>query len=49
MEELGARINSKENKYSMIKEEQAKVIEAITTDLDSYLNKSLTVHNNDSV
>ena len=49
MEELGARINAKEKKYSMIKEEQAKGIEAIPTALDSYLNKSLTVHNNDSV
>ena len=55
VKELGAEINAKEEgnimKYSTIEEEEeAKRIEAIPTALDSYLNKSLTVHNNnDSV
>ena len=53
VEVLGARVNAKEEgnimKYSTIKEEEAKRIEAIPNALDSYLNKSLTVHNNDSV
>ena len=53
VEVLGARVNAKEEgnimKYSTIKEEEAKRIKAIPNALDSYLNKSLTVHNNDSV
>ena len=53
IKELRAEINTKEEgnimKYSTIEEEEAKRIEAIPTALDSYLNKSLTVHNNDSV
>ena len=53
VKEMGAEINAKEEgnimKYSTIEEEEAKRIEAIPTALDSYLNKSLTVHNNDSV
>ena len=53
IKDMGAEINAKEEgnimKYSTIKEEEAKRIEAIPNALDSYLNKSLTVHNNDSV